>query len=657
MDSVVAQVRSSVDIVGLIGEHVPLKKAGRTFKALCPFHAEKTPSFVVFPDTGRWHCFGCGEGGDVFSFLMKVENLTFAEALRRLADRIGVVVTQTRETETSKQEKARLFAANEAAAVFFHGLLMNSPQVRNYVTRRGITDETTREFLLGFAPDSPDALQRQLVSQGFSQEELLRAGLLYEPENGPLRDRFRGRLLFPIRDSDGHVVSFGGRALGSDQQPKYLNGPQTEIFDKGGTLYAFHTAAPTIKKEQRAVIVEGYVDVVIAHQAGFQNVVATLGTSITDRHLRQLARSAHEICLALDADSAGETAALRTAEVAREALTDAAVPIAGASEAWSTRDGSRWRPLVRYEATSRAALTVATLPAGMDPDELILQDPEAWRRVIDAARPIVAHAIDAIAAKADLSSARGKAEAAETLTPLLLDVADPIQRAHYVEMAGQALHVDAADLAQHLRGGRSSRPRRSAGATLATTPSIGAPRETYDQHDYATALAVAASLRGLPEVHLDSDDFPDPTARALLLQLQDIQASSVGRQWRPDLLELADEPWLQGPIARVRDALGDIERLTDAQVTVSARSMARQLRDARLDVELSDLGILAKESDAEELEQIKLRFVEINRERALLRREDAAEPRGPAALGTRAALVPARYQSRAPGRAAPPKSP
>lgn len=656
MDSVVAQVRSGVDIVGLIGEHLSLKKAGRTFKALCPFHAEKTPSFVIFPDTGRWHCFGCGEGGDVFSFMMKIENLTFAEALRRLADRIGVVVTQTREPEETKEARARLYAANEAAAVFYHGLLINAPTVREYVRRRGINEDTVREFLLGFAPDAAEALHRQLLTQGFSNDELLRAGLLFEPESGPVRDRYRGRLLFPIRDGDGHVVSFGGRALSSDQQPKYLNGPQTEIFDKGSTLFALQTATPAIRKERRAVIVEGYVDVVVAHQADFRNVVATLGTSVTDRHLRQLARLAPEICLALDADAAGERAALRTADVAREALLDAAMPIPSVKETWAGSEtwrgpsGARWRPLVRYEATSRSALVVATLPDGMDPDELILQDPEAWRQVISAARPIVAHAIDSVATRADLSSARGKADAAEILLPLLSDVADPVQRAHYIEVAGQALHVDATALAERLRSGRSSRPRRGAATSLTNVPSRPAQLDTYDQHDYAIALAVAASQRGLPEIRLDPDDFSDPGARALVMYLDDVQKSSVGRQWRPDLLHLVADAWLEGPVARVRDALADIERLTDAQIAVAARSMNRQLRDARLAMELPELATLAQESDPEDLQQIKARIVQINRERALIHREDAAEPRGPAALGSRTALVPAQFRAQAPDR-------
>ena len=246
---------------------------------------------------------------------MKTENLTFVEALRRLADRIGVVVTTSHESEDRKEANKRLFAANEAAAVYYHDVLLNSASARQYVAGRGITDETMRRFLLGLAPEASEAMSKHVLGQGFSRDELLAAGLLYEPESGPTRDRYRGRLMFPIRDNEGRVVSFGARGLHADAVPKYLNGPQTDLFDKGSTLYSMPDAAAAIRREQQAVVVEGYVDVVIAHQAGFQNVVATLGTSITDRHLRQLARLAPSICLALDGDEAGQHAALRGAEV------------------------------------------------------------------------------------------------------------------------------------------------------------------------------------------------------------------------------------------------------------------------------------------------------------------------------------------------------
>src|SRR6266545_1497624 len=311
-------------------------------------------------------------------------------------------------------------------------------------------------------------------------------------------------------------------------------------------------AATAIRREQRAVVVEGYVDVVIAHQAGFQNVVATLGTSITDRHLRQLARLAPQICLALDGDEAGQHAALRGAEVAREALSDAAVPV------------PTWRGLIRYEAGSRATIGVAVLPDGKDPDELILESPDRWRKVIAAAKPVIEHALDGVVREHDIATAQGKAEAAEALVPLLLDIPDPIQRAHYVELSAQRLHVDSTALVQRLGGEQSRRGVRGRGmgiraapripaqasplsssgqSTPSLTPNLKAPAPT--EQDYAVALVVAAAQRGAPHPTLDPSDFTDPTARALVLHVTQHLASARA-DWRPDLLTETEDPWLAG---------------------------------------------------------------------------------------------------------------
>lgn len=637
MDSPVEQVRAGVDVVDLISGYVTLKKAGRTYKALCPFHSEKTPSFVVFPGTGRWHCFGCGEGGDVFTFLMKAENLTFAEALRRLADRIGVVVTAPRENEERKETNKRLYAANEAAAVYFHDILLKSPNARRYVTGRGITDETLRGFLLGLAPDAHEAMMRHLLGQDFTREELLAAGLLYEPENGPLRDRYHGRLMFPIRDGEGHIVSFGARGLAADAVPKYLNGPQTDLFDKGSTLYGMPDAATAIRREQRAVIVEGYVDVVIAHQAGFQNVVATLGTAITDRHLRQLARLAPQICLALDGDAAGQHAALRGAEVAREALVDTAVPV------------PTWRGLVRYEAGSRASIGVAVLPDGKDPDELILENPDSWREVIASAKPVIEHALEGVVHEHDIATAQGKAEAAEALVPLLLDIPDPIQRSHYVELSAQRLHIESRALFERLgRDQRSGARGQARGARLRpvpTNPQIGpqSPNPPPGEQDYAVALIVAAAQRGVPYPSLDAADFTDASARGLVLRITDLLASAR-RDWRPDLLIEVEDPWIAANVARVRDLLDDVGRLSDAQLASALDAIRRQLREARLAMELREHSLALQEAEADVVDRIKARIAENNRERFALQKEDANQAHGPSALGRRVSAVPARFR-------------
>ncbi len=639
--SPVEQIRAAVDVVGLISEHVQLKKAGRTFKALCPFHTEKTPSFVVFPDTGHWHCFGCGEGGDVFSFLMKIENLTFPEALSRLAERVGVPIARSHADAERREEHKRLYAANEAAAVYYHDLLLKSPQVMKYVADRGITEQTIKSFLLGLAPESSDALQRALGSQGFTRDELERAGLLYVSDEGAVRDRFRGRWMFPIRDAEGRIVSFGGRTLNPEINPKYLNGPQTSIFDKSSILFGLHAAAAAIKREKRAVVVEGYVDAVIAHQAGFQNVVATLGTSITERHLRQLARLAPEICLALDPDAAGQNAAVRGAEVAHEALADTATPIPLPSGA------------IAFATTSRSSVRVVELPEGLDPDELILSDPERWRAAVASAQPVIEFLLDRVSRRFDLASVQGKVAAVEAVTPLLTEIADPIQRAHYVELAAERIRTDPSALSARLRThldaarrrSRQQEARRMPPATAATPPARRQPAATPGrEQEWALALIVAAAQRGLRRPAFDPGDFADPTARALLFRILDAAEAGGRADWRPELLERIDDPWLADIVARVQRVTEEVGRLTDAQLEQSASAIARQLRDHKLAAELEQLRALAQDPDTEMAGEAVERISQINRERAALWREVGDLPRGPGALGQRPAAVPARFR-------------
>ncbi len=640
--SPVEQIRAAVDVVDLISEHVQLKKAGRTFKALCPFHTEKTPSFVVFPDTGHWHCFGCGEGGDVFSFLMKIENLTFPEALSRLAERVGVPIARSHDEAERREENKRLYAANEAAAVYYHDLLLKSPHVMKYVADRGITEATVQGFLLGLAPDSSDALQRALGSQGFAREELERAGLLYVSDEGAVRDRYRGRWMFPIRDTEGRIVSFGGRTLNPEINPKYLNGPQTSIFDKSSILFGLHAAAGPIKREKRAVVVEGYVDVVVAHQAGFQNVVATLGTSITDRHLRQLARLAPEICLALDPDAAGQNAAIRGAEVAREALADAAMPVPLPSGA------------IAFATTSRSLVRVIELPDGLDPDELILREPERWRAVVESAQPVIDFMLDRVSRRFDLTTVQGKVEAVDAVTPLLAQITDPIQRAHYVELAAERTRTDPAALGAKLRAHLDSARKRSRQqeARRAPAPALAAPSSVREhraatpgrEQEWALALIVAAVHRGLRRPAFDPGDFADPAARALLFRILEIAETGGRADWRPELLEDVEDPWLADVVARVQRVAEEVDRLTDAQLDQSASAIARQLRDHRLATELEQLRAIAQDPEAEMGREARERIGQINRERAALWREAVDRPRVPGALSQRPAAVPARFR-------------
>jgi DNA primase len=463
--SVIDDVRERVDIVDVVGGYVELKKAGRSFKACCPFHAEKTPSFIVNPDRGTWHCFGaCGTGGDVFSFVMRAENTDFRGALELLARRAGVdLAPPSPQAEVKEQRKARLHEAMAAAAAFYHRLLLRSPDAeaaRAYLKGREFTADVARQFELGWAPAAWSALTDHLLAEGFATDELVAAGLARARETGGVYDYFRGRLTIPIRDPRGKAIGFGARTLDPEGQPKYLNSPQTELFDKSQTLFALDKAGRTIRELGEAVVVEGYTDVIRAHAAACTNVVASLGTALTAQHVQALKRRARRVVLALDADPAGQAATLRGLALAQEALAgDEVRPV-------PTAEG-----LVRYVHQLDVDLRVATLPAGQDPDDVIRASPEHWRELIHAAQPVMTYLIEAVAREVDLTSPIGKSEAVDRLLPFLREIPDPVLRSAWVAEVARVVRVDERGIENRLAAARPERrPRRPAARPPAPPP-------------------------------------------------------------------------------------------------------------------------------------------------------------------------------------------
>ena len=419
----IEEVKARLDIVEVISQYVQLQKAGRSFKAICPFHSERTPSFFVSPERQSWHCFGaCNSGGDVFSFVMKREGLDFGQSLRLLAEKAGVALPERRQ-EAEEGQGERLRQANEAAAHYFHQLLHSEAAqgAQQYLAGRGIDAKAIQEWLLGYAPPQWETLRQHLGERGFGDEELLAAGLLVEGEARPY-DRFRGRLMFPIRDVKGRVIGFGARAL-DDSLPKYLNTPQTAIFDKGSTLYALDRARDGIRREGRAVIVEGYMDAIAAHQHGFNNVVASMGTALSERQVRLLKRYSRNIVLALDADAAGREAALRAHQVVTEALRQA-----GEQEPIRT-----WRDLVSYQEAVAVDLRIAELPGGRDPDDVIRADPPEWQRRVAEAKPVLDYKFEAVASRTDRRDPRQRQQAVDELLPLVGPVKQIAMRGHYLQ--------------------------------------------------------------------------------------------------------------------------------------------------------------------------------------------------------------------------------
>ncbi len=445
----VEEVKQRLNIVDVIAAYVPLKKAGRTYKGLCPFHGEKTPSFVVFPDSQHWHCFGaCGTGGDVISFVMRRENLPFGEALKMLAARAGVeLAPPSPEQVALADERRRLWDLNRQAAEYWHRLLLAGDEAagaRAYLARRGLRDETLRAFQVGYARDQWQALADYLKAQGWREADLLLAGLIVEREGGGAYDRFRGRIVYPIRDARGHICGFGGRVL-DDSLPKYLNSPQTPVFDKGSVLYGIDLAREAIRQAETAVLVEGYMDVLMAHQSGFKNVVAAMGTALSREQMAILKPVARRLVLALDPDVAGDRATLRGLEVAKESLDQRVVPVPTA------------RGLIRYETELDAELRILTLPEGRDPDEVIRQDPRRWEQLVAEATPIMDYYFKALTAGLDLGKAKDKAAAVQALLPLIGEVANGVERAHYIQRLAAMVRTDERVLARQLERAAAQR--------------------------------------------------------------------------------------------------------------------------------------------------------------------------------------------------------
>ena len=448
------EIKNRLDLVDVVQDYgVQLRKSGRNYAGFCPFHPNtRTPAFYIFPESQTWRCFGaCADGGDVFSFVMKKNGWDFKETLADLAKRAGVELADARPKDAAREAaEDRQAALLDTAALYYHQLLLHAPQAeaaRRYVADRALTDETVAAYRLGFALDSWDAAKTHFTAQGYSEAELLAAGLLTEHEERHTRyDRFRGRLMIPIRDLDGRVVGFGARTLDPDGVPKYLNSPQTALFDKGHLIFGLDMAKRHIRDKHEVVLVEGYLDVMTAWQHGFRNVVAQMGTSLTEAQLRLLQKQSKRFVLALDPDAAGAKATLRSLQLARETL----------DRDLDVRFNARG--LVQLEGRLKADIRIVTLPEGQDPDKLIRTDPAAWPRLLAEARPVVDYVIGVVAAELAPGDAKGKSAAAAQVLPLINDIADPVERDHYLNKLGKTLGIEVAALRQAAERQRKDRP-------------------------------------------------------------------------------------------------------------------------------------------------------------------------------------------------------
>ena len=411
------QIRQSNNIVEVISEYLPLKKAGSNFRALCPFHQEKTPSFMVSPQKEIFHCFGCGEGGNVFNFLMKHEKTSFIEAVERLAERAGISLPKDKASQEDasriSEERKSLFEINHYAADFFHKCLKSASsaqKAREYLKKRGLGEETINNFGLGYAPGSGGGLLEPAVNRGYSKELLEKAGLItFSEKRNHYCDLFFDRIIFPISDVQSRIIGFGGRALG-DQSPKYLNSPETAVFSKGKTLYALNRAKESIQKKNQVIILEGYTDVLTCHEFGIENSVATLGTALTSDHVSIISRYAEQVVIVYDADTAGIKAALRGLDM-------------------FIRSGLKVR--------------VVALPQGSDPDDFLRsQGVEKFQREISQSLSLVDYRIKLVLQTTDLNSSEGKVVLVEEVLPTIARIKNLIEQKEEIKKLSRLISVD-----------------------------------------------------------------------------------------------------------------------------------------------------------------------------------------------------------------------
>lgn len=420
-------IKARLDIVEFIQSYIRLDKAGVNYKSVCPFHNEKTPSFFVSPARQIWHCFGgCGDGGDIFKFVMKIEGLDFPEALRLLAARAGIELT--REDPRLRSERNRLYDVAEAAAKAFERNLLMTTEPKEYLRSRGITEETARAFRIGWAPDSWDWLLHILAAKGYAGEDAERAGLAIRSADGSgrLHDRFRSRIIFPITDANSRVIGFGGRIFQpptANRQPptteaKYINTPQTLIYDKSRALYGFDKAKQAIRAKNRVVAVEGYMDCVMSHQAGVAETIAVSGTALTMPQLSVLRRLSDTIISSFDADAAGESATRRSLALAAQ-----------------------------FDFTRR----VAAIPAGKDPADTVREDPALWRAAVENAQGVTSFYFDKVFRLENRDTVEGKKQISATLLPLIAELTNEIEKAHWVAHLAERLGVAEETIWKELR--------------------------------------------------------------------------------------------------------------------------------------------------------------------------------------------------------------
>ncbi|HEV8484225.1 MAG TPA: DNA primase [Blastocatellia bacterium] len=587
------EVRSQADIVRLVSDYVSLKKTGKNYTACCPFHSEKTPSFSVNPGKGLYNCFGCGAGGDIFTFVMQIEGCAFPEALRIVAQKSGVAMPVVEESEDHKRverDRETVLKLNQWAAEFFEAQLMaagpESESARDYVASRGITEQARRLFRIGYAPNRWDGLIDYLKERGASTDEVERSGLAGLKESGGLYDRFRGRVIFPIADPQGRIIAFGGRVMG-EGEPKYLNSPETALYTKGRNLFGLGFAKDEIRKLGFAILVEGYLDCIIPYQEGVHNIVGSLGTALTESQVRLLRRYMEkpQIVVNFDPDSAGQAATMRSIEML---------------------------------LTEGFKVNILRMPTAEDPDEFVRNHGvAAFRALFKKTQPYIDYIIDVSIGAHDTSRPSGKVEAINAILPHLARMRDKVARADYAEQIADRLKVDSRVIREEIKRVATTRQPAMDAKRLRAAQEM-----TKGEHQLLELLLASAEVRRAIVPNLRDDDYGELATASIFTAIATIEREGLEPDFQtlserveaesergllPRLL-MSDLAWARG-----QDFDNLFKEATEALASLRRKQLERQLDAIQIEV-----AEAVREQDADRLLRLYQQKIEIQNRRLAL---------------------------------------
>ena len=585
-------VKNQADIVRIVSDYVTLKKRGANHMACCPFHSEKTPSFNVHQTKGIYKCFGCGAGGSIFDFIMRIEGCSFPEAVRIIAEKSGIPIPAVEETEDFKklaQNREVVLKLNEWAAAFFESQLnvgQEGERARNYIASRGISDDTQKLFRIGYAPDRWDGLVNHLKEMGATTDEIDSSGLAVVKEQGGFYDRFRGRVIFPITDSQNRVIAFGGRVMG-EGEPKYLNSPETAVYTKGRNLYGLAHAKNQIRNLGFAILVEGYLDCIIPYQEGIHNVVASLGTALTDSQVRLLRRymDQPQIVVNFDPDSAGQAATMRSIEML---------------------------------LTEGFKVNILHMPTDEDPDEYVrAHGGESFLRLLKTTQPYIEYIIDTVTAESDISRPSGKVEAINSILPHLARMRDKVARADYADQIADRLRVDSRVIRDELRRVATNRQQ-----SLDPKRVRAAQEMTVAERQLLELMLASADVRRAIAPNLKEEDYSDlatATIFSALITLHDEEAE-VDFSTLRERVEGEQERELL-PALLISDLAWAIEDDFDTlfkKATEALSSLRRRKLERRLDQIQIELGQAEREQDTERVLRLYQEKTEVQKRKIAL---------------------------------------